>query len=312
MDQKQNCNSGLICDRLPLLSANYPWLVAQIFEEEEEEVEDEEEQKEEEEVEGEDEDEEEDNGYQIFYTVHDPMSHYRCQIPELLGRHIRGCFHGWVVLSNGDKWSLWNPITSKFIHLPHLILKDGDFDDIAHCCLSSPPDGPGSVLLLTRYRNPKIVFCRLDRKRKRLRWTEMSCSKQLMSITNREDDFLFHPTCCKGKVYALADCSNCVIEVRIVVKEKEVVISLLPFMDLPAFYTNGHNFLRFLKGSCEELFSISRGFTDLSMKKVVDVCLGKLDMTSMVWVEMNELKGMVFFVDVGWAPSVTCSPAIAS
>ncbi|GKE11301.1 hypothetical protein Tco_1414852, partial [Tanacetum coccineum] len=58
---------------------------------------------------------------QIFYSVHDPLRHYRCQIPELLGKHIRGCFYGWVIFfdhPHNVMWSLWNPITSKVINLP--------------------------------------------------------------------------------------------------------------------------------------------------------------------------------------------------
>ncbi|KAI3719852.1 hypothetical protein L6452_20757 [Arctium lappa] len=241
------------------------------------------------------------------------MSHYRCQIPELCGRYIRGCFHGWVVLSDRDKWSLWNPISTNFIHLPHLILKDGDSNDILHCCLSSPPDDPGCILLLTRDRKPNIVFCRLDHKSKRLRWAEFSYSKQLMSITNgEEDDILLEPTCCNGKVYALTNASECVIEVNILVKKKKVVISLLPFVSVPEFYTAGRCFVRFLKGSCEELFVIELGFIDEVRKKLLDVRLCKLDMTSMVWAEMNVLKGTIFCVDESQDQLVTCSPAIAS
>ncbi|KAI3720032.1 hypothetical protein L6452_20939 [Arctium lappa] len=294
MEQKHICSSP-ICDRLTSLSANYPWLVAQTFEQEEADV----------------------TSDQVFFTVNDPMSHYRCHIPELLGRHIRGCFHGWLILTNhphGDKWSLWNPVASKFIRLPRLIVKDGDSDDIRNCCLSSPPGDPGSVILMTRNTKPNFLICRLDRKRKRLRWTEMSYFKQLRCITGVEYASLFRLTCCNGKVYALTDASLYVIYLQIVVNDKEVVITLSPFVNLPdSFSTAGSRKKKFLKGSSQELFTIIIGLTKLNKKNPVDVCLYKLDMSSMVWAKMNELKGMVFFVDMtDCNMSVTCSPAIAS
>ncbi|GJX10249.1 putative mitochondrial protein, partial [Tanacetum coccineum] len=57
-----------------------------------------------------------------------------------------GCFYGWVILSNNIMWSLWNPVTGKTIHLPPLVLNDGDCDDINHCCLPSHLDDPSLVL----------------------------------------------------------------------------------------------------------------------------------------------------------------------
>ncbi|XP_022037305.1 uncharacterized protein LOC110940052 [Helianthus annuus] len=34
--------------------------------------------------------------------MHDSLSLYRCQIPELFGRCIRGCFHGWLHGDQGE------------------------------------------------------------------------------------------------------------------------------------------------------------------------------------------------------------------
>ncbi|GJR87329.1 hypothetical protein Tco_0211340, partial [Tanacetum coccineum] len=114
------------------------------------------------------EDEGDNTQFHIFYNIHDPMSHYRCQIPELLGKRIRGCFHGcWVVLSSNHPrdviWSLWNPITSKIINLPPLKYSKskGCCDDMRECCLSAPPEDPNSVLLLMRTTKPNFVYCRL-------------------------------------------------------------------------------------------------------------------------------------------------------
>ncbi|GJT41619.1 hypothetical protein Tco_0941484, partial [Tanacetum coccineum] len=127
MEQKQSSDGGSVCHQLPPLSAKHPWFVAQNL--------------------GADEDSFRD---QYFYTLHDPLTKYQCQIPELLGRRIRGYYHGWVILSDhlqNVMWSLWNPVTSKMIHFPPLILNDGDSESILECCLSAPPDDPSSVLL---------------------------------------------------------------------------------------------------------------------------------------------------------------------
>ncbi|MFS7908656.1 hypothetical protein Hanom_Chr01g00085711 [Helianthus anomalus] len=93
-------------------------------------------------------------------------------------------------------WSLWNPLTSKLIRLPPLFHKQRDSHE---CCLSSPPYQTASVFLLTSIKIPTIVFYRLERKRQRLKWTEMSYAKQLKRITC-VDCCLRCLTCCNGKV----------------------------------------------------------------------------------------------------------------
>lgn len=293
MEQKQQL--GASCrDRL---SVKYPWLqVAQNLEAEVD-----------------------DAKYQISYTMHDPLSLYRYQIPELLGRHIRGCFHGWVILSNNHphnvRWSLWNPYTCKLIRLPPLILKDGDFESIGQSFLSSPPyNDPTSVLMLTRTKKPTIVFCHLDRKRKRLRWKEITYTKQLRSIiSGGGTGFLHCLTCCNGKTYALISGSRIVIQVGIAVKDKELVISLLPFGKLPYTFYNHCNFFKpYLKGYCTKLFYIMLGFEEVANKRLGVVSLFKLDWTSMIWEEMEDLKDVLIFVDLALDCSISYRHAIAS
>lgn len=208
MEQK---NQICISEELPTLSSDYPWLVAHNLnlDEAEEDV-------------------------QIFYTVHDPKSHYRCRVPELVGRRIRASFHGWMILSklNPDniEWSLWNPVISKLIRLPRLkILKDGDGDDFRHCCLSSPPDDPGSILLLMRS------------------WSDWE---------NRIEDHFF------------------------------------------------------LKGSGTQLFTITLCVD--KEEKPCDVYLFELDMSSMVWTQIKDLKDTVFFICLDVDDLVYSSPPIAS
>ncbi|PWA54002.1 hypothetical protein CTI12_AA439880 [Artemisia annua] len=293
--EQRRISSGSVLDKLPPLSTKYPWFIAQNLK-------------------GKQVDDYID--HQIFYTIHSPQFHYRCQIPELLGRQIRACFHGWMILSNHPMWFLWNPLTSKLIHLPPL---RNTPEDIYECCLSSPPDDPSSMFLLTTENRPTITFCRLDRKRNKLRWTEMSYAKQLRSITNEDEDgFLGNMTCCDGKVYALPSGLDTVIEVEIVVKEKEVVIRLRPFLELPCFSVTKFSFTKgsfdmidFLKGSCRDLFFVSV-VLEVDTCKILDVYLFKLDMTRKIWEEMEDLKEAVFFLHLAGDQPIYYSPEIAT
>ncbi|GKC08935.1 hypothetical protein Tco_1000545 [Tanacetum coccineum] len=294
MEQKQENNS--VCDRLPFLSpwfvydrlpplsAKYPWFVA-LKTKYVNDIDD-----------------------KLFYNIHEPLSQYRCRIPEFRGKHIRACYHGWVILSDyphNVMWSLWNPNTSKLIRLPSLKNKLGYFHE---CCLSISPDDPRSIFLLTTKKKPTIVFCRLDCKRKKLRWTEMSYAKKFRSLTNGIDGSLDNLTCCNGKVYALSAAKNQVshvIEVDIVVTDKQVVINLLKIVRIPHACFNkcprwilfpGVNI--FLKGSCTDLFCIAIGYEDETMRTVSDMYLFKLNMASMRWEEMKDLKDAIFFINI--------------
>ncbi|GJX96982.1 hypothetical protein Tco_0352780 [Tanacetum coccineum] len=324
MEQKE-VYRGPVYDQFPPLSGNHQWFVAQSPEADED---------------------------QFVYNMHDPLSCYWCRIPELLGKRIRGSFHGWLILSNDNMWSLWNPVSSKIIRLPPLILKDGESAFIKDCCLSLPPEDPKSILLLTRTDKPTFVFCRLDRKRKRLRWIEMSYDKQLKRVSS--DGCLLHSlSCCNGKVYALSPENSInpfVIEIDIMVKAGEVVIELVLLAACPdSLNYQGHDCMYFLRGSNTELFCIIIGFRDyvetddttfsfLTLHKLDMTCINwaeleglkKWDITGKkpgeleeedannmlksmkIWEEMEDLKDANFFVDLARDNSVVYSPAIAS
>ncbi|GKC58271.1 hypothetical protein Tco_1085869 [Tanacetum coccineum] len=281
--------------QMPSLSTKYAWLVGQKLEPEEDETVD-----------------------HIFYGLHDQQPHYRCQIPELLRKRIRGCFHGWMILSHHPDnviWFLWNPMTSKTIRLPPLVLKDGDSESIEQCYLSSPPDDPNSYILLTRTDKPRVVFCKLERKKKRLRWIEIPFNKQLMSLIGDDDAILHCLTYCNGKLYALtrSDRQICVIHFDIMVKDDgKVVINLSQFVERPSYHlNNGCTCTRyFLKGGCRELFYISLGFDSEETERLLNVYLFKLDMNSMIWKEIEDLKDAMLFVDLHHHCSVSYIPAI--
>ncbi|KAF5819032.1 hypothetical protein HanXRQr2_Chr02g0073021 [Helianthus annuus] len=288
MEQKKHICAS-ICDGLPTLFANHPWWVHhyQMLR---------------------------NNEDHIIYTMREPPSQHRYQIPSSHGKCIQGCFHGWVILSNhpyNDMWSLWNPVTSKIIRLPRLISEKGDRE----CCLSSPPDYHGSIFMLTT-KKPTIVFCRLDRRRKRYKWVEMSYAKQMRSIVGC-DGFLDNLTCCNGKVYALSCIGNrlrCVILVDIEVKGTEIVISLSWYLKHPTtFYMDGHSYtIGFFKGCCSELFFVKLGvIDDAGEKTVCGVYVYKLDTKNIRWERMEDLKGAAIFLDLS-QHSMFYSPAIGS
>ncbi|GJY56407.1 hypothetical protein Tco_0455522 [Tanacetum coccineum] len=301
---------------LPPLSPKQPWFVAQNLE-----------------------DEGDDTQVDIFYNIHDPLSHYQCQIPELHGNRVRGCFHGcWVVLSSNHPrdviWSLWNPITSKIINLPPLNHSgsEGDCGDIRECCLSAPPEDPNSVLLLMRTAKPNFVFCRLGIEssspdacnRQELRWTDSTYANQINILTDCDGGSLRCLTCCNGKVYAYMKSSGSrrltrlIVEVNIVIndceskKRSEAVITLLPILEYvpPFLFIDCGCLSLFLKGSSTELFLVVLGSREKG-KTVGAVELLKLDMNNMTWEEIEDLKDTVLSVELNTSP-IFYSPAIAS
>ncbi|GJS31926.1 hypothetical protein Tco_0492546, partial [Tanacetum coccineum] len=116
---------------------------------------------------------------------------------------------------------------------------------------------------------------KLDRKIKKSRWIEiMSYAKKLKKLTDEDDILLDSLTWCNGKVlaYAMGVGMDFIIQIIIVVKEKEVVISLLPLSEYPFPYCNGA--LKFLghKGS-------------------------NMTSTTSKWEEIDDLKDAIFFVN---------------
>ncbi|PWA42475.1 hypothetical protein CTI12_AA544390 [Artemisia annua] len=296
------------CDSV--MPPNHPWFVSQKVE-----------------------DEGDNTQFHIFYNIHDPMSHYRCQIPELLGKRIRGCFHGcWVVLSSNHPrdviWSLWNPITSQVINLPPLKYSKskGCGDDMRECCLSAPPEDPNSVLLLMRTTKPNFVYCRLGMDssfRKKLRWTKTTYTKKINILTNGNGS-LHCLTCCNGKVYAYILLSNNlggilrIVEVNIVIndceikKQRKVVITFLPLAGLCyPLINDGLQISPLLKGSSTELFLVVLGLKDKG-KTVGTVNLRKLDMNNMMLEEIKDLKDTILSVELDTDSPIFYSPAIAS
>ncbi|GJT78836.1 hypothetical protein Tco_1045561 [Tanacetum coccineum] len=287
--QQKQISCGSTYDRLPPQTqwAKYPWFVAQMQEN------------------------------QIFYTLHNPQLLYRCQIPELIGTQIRAYFHGWVVLSKHPKWFLWNPLTSNLIRLPPLIHMKHEPDQ---CCLSAPPDDPTSVFLLSTHGFPILTFCRLDCTRNKLKWAKFPYGKELRRIIGN-NGYLHDLTCCNGKVYAFNsdDDNHTVIEIDIAVEGKKIVMRLLSFVEQPGpsfprfRTTNGRmDYDCYLKGYCSELFYIEIDLEGETRETVCDVHLYKLDMSNMIWEEMEDLKDAIFFLQVDSQYPVYYSPVITT
>ncbi|PWA81033.1 hypothetical protein CTI12_AA188990 [Artemisia annua] len=298
------------CDSV--MPPNHPWFVSQKVE-----------------------DEGDNTQFHIFYNIHDPMCHYRCQIPELLGKRIRGCFHGcWAVLSSNHHprdviWSLWNPTTSKIINLPPLNHSgsEGDCGDISECCLSAPPEDPNSVLLLIRDAKPNFVYCSLGIdsyfpgtcNKKELRWTESTYANQIKILTDCKAGSLHCLTCCNAAMVNRTRAHNrIIVEDNIVVndceikKQREVVITLLPILEFVCpIIIDCPLILPLLKGSSTELFLVVLALKDKG-KTVGDVNLLKLDMNNMTLEEIEDLKDTILSVELDIASSPFYSPAIAS
>ncbi|XP_071738244.1 uncharacterized protein [Rutidosis leptorrhynchoides] len=242
--QKVSINSAS-CEKLPSFSSKYPWFILQNLKD--------------------------DNNIdtEFFSTLHDPLITYQSQIPEFYGKRIRGCFHGWLILSDHPDnvlWSLWNPVTLKFVLFPPLSLKDGDGESIDECLLTAPPDDPTSVLLLTRRDASKFVLCQINRKRNKLRWTEMSYACQLKRMTY-DGELLHNLSCCND--------------------------------------TGSVN--------SEELECLKKwDLSGMTMDEVKDGDHDELDITRVMWEEINDLKDAFFYLDLGRNGSIYYNPAVGS
>ncbi|GJU37393.1 putative RNA-directed DNA polymerase [Tanacetum coccineum] len=224
-------------------------------------------------------------------------------------------------------WYLWDPITSKIMHLPPLILKDGDSTSIEECCLSLPPDDAKSILLLTRRDKPTFVFYLLEnRKRKRLKWTEFLYTKKLRRISE-DGRLVYSLCCCNGKVYALNTDNHFyefVIEIGIVVKDGGVVIKLMLFAGCPdPLYQFMYTDTSFSLVSLHKLDMTSLNWGKLEGLKKWDITgkrpgeleeeeINNMFNSSEIWEQMEDLKDGNFFVDLARDDSVAYSPTIAS
>lgn len=245
--------------------------------------------------------------------------HYHTQIPELSGRVIRGCFYGCLILTKFSppilQVCLCNPVTFKVIHLPPLELEpyhdhdheddddneqhgsdhdnDDDHDDIGCCCLSSPPDDPDCLVLLSRASKASIIFCPIrDETRS---WTEMSYADQINKLYDGEDALIDMLVSCSDKVYAYIRKEKSLIHLDIIVNQAgSVLINLLPIGSLP--YCQEHSVLcqMVLTGYCKELFCITMCFR--SIDHLQSIRLFKLDFLTMKWEEQKSVKDRVFFV----------------
>ncbi|XP_071699093.1 uncharacterized protein [Rutidosis leptorrhynchoides] len=285
MGSSSSSSSLLLFDKLPPLSSSkkYPWFIVENLEDED------------------------DMCTEFFSTLHDSLLKFQIQIPELYRKRIRGCFYGWLIISNHPDnvmWSLWNPVSLKTVRLPSLILKDGDGKSINGCLLTAPPDDPTCVLLLTRCDASTFVFCHLlnhhhHKKGKRMRWTEMSYSKQLKRLTY-DGELLCSLCCCNGKIYALSsDGYFCIAVIQVVVKwdrRGEVMIQLLmfggcPWPEIHRCIDFDHFIIGGRYGKKEFLFCVIVCYHNGTKKlKVAEVFLFRLDTGSIKWEDLECLK----------------------
>nr|GEZ74254.1 hypothetical protein [Tanacetum cinerariifolium] len=180
----------------------------------------------------------------------------------------------------------------------------------------APPDAQCSVLLLAKTNESTFVYCHLDGKRKKFRWTEMSYAKQLKRLSFTAE-LLRNLTYCNDKIYALSTdgaSTSLVIQVDIMVKRREVITLMLFSECLPHPSYRcwcGGDIKFYLKGSCAELSYIIY-YENESMNTPADVHLYKLDMASIKWEEMDDLKDANLFLDLSRDQSVSYSRVIAS
>lgn len=246
--------------------------------------------------------------------------HYQCQIPQLRGRNIRGCFHGWVFLSEDPpldyKWYLWNPATLELINLPPLEWEDRVYnnegcDDISACCLSAPPSHPDAVVLLARESKYYIAYCLVHNtnttNNNKTVWREKSLPKHL-----RKKGFINQLVCTNGHVYA-ATIYQYVLQVNIQkrhdgnnsIQSFYLKVSLLGLQPFGSY----ESIVSYMTGYSKELFTVVEGYRDFRGEKLQAIQLFKLNFSTLIWEEMKSSKDHVFLLIYGLPYTQISCPA---
>nr|GEW19355.1 hypothetical protein CTI12_AA475860 [Tanacetum cinerariifolium] len=266
-------------DRVPPLSSKYPWLIAKSIEE----------------------DEKHNAQDQFFCTLNNELPHYRCRIPELLGKRIRGYFHGWVILSNhpyNNIWSLWNHVTSKIISLPTLVLEDGDYESIRQSCLSAPPDDPSSILLLTRTNH----VCPFD-------YYGCGGDNQYLKGSSTE---LFYIEIAFDEETFDEESENTTEKKPTDVCLFKSDMTCINWEERECFKDWDITSVNTRVPGCDDLEDSSSEDSVRSSEIWTNYYRPEMDMSRKVWEVIDDLKDAIFFMDVSCDYSVSYSPVVTS
>ncbi|KAL9259652.1 Carnosine N-methyltransferase-like protein [Drosera capensis] len=215
-------------------------------------------------------------------------------IPELEGKEIVACCHGWLVLTNPvtqDTWSLWDPASLQQVKLPQRLqgLDDGSLS----CVLTAPPGDESTecIILITRGRT--AMFCRPGDSH----WTNQSIEFEPRDLAVS-----------KGVIYGLKNGLDMIFTVEIDTASKSIRTTLRDERPAPGVYPLCKFVLYYLVDLCGELLVAFIGFPEYpegGSQRVESISIQKLDLERMVWVEAESVYDHAIFL--GSNCSISCS-----
>ncbi|WRX29319.1 hypothetical protein QQP08_021806 [Theobroma cacao] len=245
----------------------------------------------------------EDDTRQTFCSMSQPFKTYGKSIPKLWINGVLGHSYGWLIISNKTITKctirrefilLWNPVSSEFIKLPPLDLKPDQ--RITTGSLLSPPDNPGSMVLVFENIVKSFIFCKLGDKM----WTqipaeEMDTEMQIIDDEPSASNRLLYssPVNYKGKCYVPMSRQIKVIDQ---VKPEYFMFRSLNCM-LPNRLSSYSDCLEsYLVESYGELCLIEVTWGGVNVSQVLDIEISRLNFSTMEWSQVRSAKGRAFFL----------------
>ncbi|KAL5718497.1 hypothetical protein ACHQM5_011394 [Ranunculus cassubicifolius] len=229
------------------------------------------------------------------FCVPSDKSYYGKSVPEMRGMSCDVCCCGWLLLQSyySRECYLFNPVTLNKIHLP---LMPNDTYDLA--VMTSPPSDLDCLILYFSNMDNSCIFCRIG---------DTTWTKQEVECRNKDDKVIrryLSAVSCKEKIYLFYNNGVTAVDVRDAFALIEPYEIRTPCPSLP---TSGVRTSRFLE-SRGEIYQVCRICLGMSTMIVQHFDVFKLDLSTMDWVKVESLGGMIFLVGASY--SVSVSPSV--
>lgn len=232
---------------------------------------------------------------QTFYSVSEARFYVK-RIPDISGKEICASFHEWMVMV--DYYSpdcfLWNLISLEKIDLPSW--ESGQF---RFCILSAPPTDDNCIVgfvgaesQVDGTESQRITFCRPGDSK----WVEHMFEPGI--------PILLGYTMCKGVIYChgivkretlvILEIVDHRVEVRHVLGENG---TLLPERENETLLPEICRMSTYLVESCDEVFVVHFSMLGVSSRKIRDIDIFKLDLSTLEWVKVESIGDRTFFIN---------------
>ncbi|GKV37366.1 hypothetical protein SLEP1_g45408 [Rubroshorea leprosula] len=228
---------------------------------------------------------------------------------------ISTSYQGWLILSDQkERYSLWNPLTLEFIHLPPLALRNTlhTKEEIRGAVLTSPltsNHNHESTVILVEQNVPSLFFCKLGvgGDQRCLHWTQ-----RFITVNHKvdADNYLRNPVNCNGRLYSQFNRFK-LIEVDL---HSEGLGFASRWLDMPRpkYMQDSVKVNGYLFESGGELFAIHLSLISVTIpwEEVISVQVSRLDVPANGWNKVESLEDIAFFVSA--FSSFSCPALIGS